>query len=49
MAQLPPPMGGMGPFLQAIAEGKDIPPMPPGLPPEMTEVLDALVQEIKQG
>ncbi|MFC1718198.1 tetratricopeptide repeat protein [Candidatus Poribacteria bacterium] len=48
ITQLPPPMGGIGPFLQAIAQGEDIPPMPPELPPELGEILNSLVEAIRQ-
>ena len=49
MAQLPPPMGGLAPILQAIAQGEDIPPMPPELPPQLGEILNSLVEAIRQG
>ena len=49
MGQLPPPVNGIGPFLQAIAQREDVPPMPPALPPEMTEILNTLVQAVGNG
>ncbi len=49
ITQLPPPMGGIGPFLQAIAQGEDIPPMPPDLPQELGEILNSLVEAVRQG
>ena len=44
LAQLPPPLGAIAPFLQAVAAGEALLPVPAGLPPRVTEILQALAQ-----
>ena len=46
LSEAPPPLGAVAPFLQAIAAGQPAPPLPVGLPPEVAEVLEALVKGI---
>jgi tetratricopeptide (TPR) repeat protein len=48
LSQLPPPFGAISPFLQAIAAGQPAPPLPAGLPPEVVEILTALVEAMGQ-
>jgi hypothetical protein len=44
LAQAPPPLGAVAPFLKAIADGQPAPPLPVGLPAPVVEVLEALVK-----
>jgi hypothetical protein len=44
----PAPFGAIGSFLQAIAAGQPVPPLPTGLPADVTDILQALVAAIKQ-
>ena len=46
LANLPPPFGGIGSFLQAVAEDKEIPPVPPALPEGIRKILEALIKGI---
>jgi tetratricopeptide (TPR) repeat protein len=44
LAELPPPLGAIAPLLEAVASGQALPPPPPGLPPELARILQALVE-----
>jgi hypothetical protein len=44
--QLPPPLGAVGPFLRAVADGEVVPPVPAGLPDELGQILRALVEAV---
>ncbi len=46
IAQCPPPLNAIAPFLDALASGKAIPPLPAGLPGELEKVLQALAEAI---
>jgi hypothetical protein len=48
MKDLPPPLGAVGTFLQAIADGQEPPPIPPDLPPKIAEILQALAKELEE-
>ncbi len=51
LAQLvaaPPPLGAVGALLQDVASGKPVPAVPPGLPPALKEILDQLVEAVKE-
>jgi hypothetical protein len=47
LADAPPPLGGVGLWLQAVAAGQDVPPPPPGLPPDLAQILDALLEALQ--
>ena len=42
LSQLPPPLGAVGAFLQAVAAGQPFPPIPEGLPQVITDALKKL-------
>jgi tetratricopeptide (TPR) repeat protein len=42
LAKLPAPLPVVGAFLHAVATGAPVPPVPPGLPDELTQILTAL-------
>ncbi len=42
MAGLPAPFGAVGTFLEAVASGGPIPPVPEGLPSEVASILEKL-------
>jgi hypothetical protein len=44
LREAPPPLPVVGSFLQAVAAGGPLPPLPADLPPSLTELLQALVQ-----
>jgi tetratricopeptide (TPR) repeat protein len=44
--EAPPPLPIVGSFLQAVADGQPLPPLPPDLPPPLTELLQALTQAV---
>jgi len=44
--QAPPPLCAIAPFLRAVAGGESVPPIPPGLPPQVDEVLRELVKAV---
>ncbi|MBU0494083.1 MAG: tetratricopeptide repeat protein [Chloroflexi bacterium] len=44
LADAPPPFDAIAAFLQTVAAGGALPPAPPGLPPELARILDALVE-----
>jgi hypothetical protein len=46
MAELPVPFSGYVAFLRQIAQGQ-LPPIPNGLPDELREWVEALVQQIR--
>ena len=48
LTELPPPFGAVGSFLQAIAAGQPAPSVPGDLPPEVTEILEALVESLEE-
>ena len=48
LADAPPPLGGVGLWLQAVAAGQAVPPVPPGLPPDLAQILDALVEALNE-
>lgn len=48
LAGLPPPLCVVGLFLQAIAGGQELPPVPEGLPPELKELLEKLAQAVDE-
>jgi len=48
LAGLPQPLGGVGAFLQAVATGQPLPPVPSGLPPAITEILEKLVEALEE-
>ena len=45
-APQPAPLGAVGTFLDAVAAGRPLPPVPEGLPPEMEAILEKLVETI---
>lgn len=47
LAEMPAPFNGLSGFLQAIGSGKPVPAIPPGLPPQIQQVLAALVEAVK--
>jgi tetratricopeptide (TPR) repeat protein len=47
LAGAPAPWGAVAAFLQAVAAGHPVPPVPVGLPPAVAEVLDALAKGIQ--
>jgi tetratricopeptide (TPR) repeat protein len=47
VAELPPPLGAVGAFLQAVAAGQQPPAVPAGLPPEVAQILAALVEALE--
>lgn len=47
LAETPAPFNSLSGFLQAIGNGKPVPAIPPGLPPQIQQVLAALVGAIK--
>lgn len=47
LAEAPVPFNSLSGFLQAIGSGKPVPAIPPGLPPQIQQVLAALVEAIK--
>ena len=46
--QAPPPLRDVAPFLRAVAGGQAVPSIPPGLPPQVDEVLRELVKAVAQ-
>ena len=46
IAQWPPPLNAIAPFLDTLAAGKPVPPLPAGLPGELEKVLQALIEAI---
>jgi hypothetical protein len=46
--QAPPPLRDIAPFLRAVAGGESVPPIPPGLPPQVEEILRELVKAVEQ-
>lgn len=47
LAEMPAPFNSLSGFLQAIGSDKPVPAIPPGLPPQIQQVLAALVEAIK--
>jgi len=48
LAELPPPIGAVSSFLQAIAAGQAVPSVPVGLPPEVAGFLEKLVEAVEE-
>jgi tetratricopeptide (TPR) repeat protein len=48
LAERPPPLSEIPPFLHAIAAGQAIPPIPSGLPSELAEILQTLAETVKR-
>ncbi len=46
VANLPAPLGEMAGFLRSVAEGQPIPPVPGGLPKELADILQAVVEAL---
>ncbi len=47
MAEQPEPLASLAGFLDAVAQGKPIPPVPTDLPPELAAIMEALVKAIE--
>ena len=48
LADAPAPWGALGGFLQAATDGGPLPALPDDLPDELREVLEALVQAVRE-
>jgi hypothetical protein len=43
LGRLPPPLGSISPFLQAVASGGVVSSVPAGLPPQLEQILQSLL------
>ena len=47
LADLPPPLGAVGAFLDAVARGRPLPGVPEGLPSAVGEILGKLREAVE--